>query len=234
MRNNCKIDEDEHNSKIEYIISKIDNDEYKEWLIDRLRYSNEPSLSMRLKEIFKEVDFIISLNSGAVSYTHLETKNFTTASEILSVTQPALSKAISKLEEELDVKLFQREGRNIKITEYGDVFLKYAKGALSEVEKGKLKLKEMKNNSDTIISISSTACIGAIFIPFLISGFFNNNSKVKFNIDNQNTDEILKGIKNNHIDFGFISNISDLGKYLSLIHIYTYANVPRYKYFIDI
>ena len=71
-----------------------------------------------------------------------ETKNFTTASEILSVTQPALSKAISKLEEELDVKLFQREGRNIKITEYGDVFLKYAKGALSEVEKGKLKLDE--------------------------------------------------------------------------------------------
>ena len=46
-----------------------------------------------------------------------ETKNFTTASDILSVTQPALSKAISKLEEELDVKLFQREGRNIKITE---------------------------------------------------------------------------------------------------------------------
>lgn len=130
-----------------------------------------------------------------------ETKNFTTASDILSVTQPALSKAISKLEEELDVKLFQREGRNIKITEFGDVFLKYAKGALSEVEKGKLKLKEMKNNSDMIISISSTACIGATFIPFLISSFFNDNSKVKFNIDNQSTDEILKGIKNNHVDF---------------------------------
>ena len=81
-------------------------------------------------------------------------KNFTTASDILSVTQPALSKAISKLEEELDVKLFQKEGRNIKITEFGDVFLKYAKGALSEVEKGKFKLKEMKNNSDMIISIS--------------------------------------------------------------------------------
>ena len=145
-----------------------------------------------------------------------ETKNFTTASEILSVTQPALSKAISKLEEELDVKLFQREGRNIKITEYGDVFLKYAKGALSEVEKGKLKLKEMKNNSDMIISISSTACIGATFIPFFISSFFSDNSKVKFNIDNQNTDEILKGIKNNHIDFGFISNISDLGKYSNI------------------
>ena len=39
---------------------------------------------------------------------------------------------------------------------------------------------------------------------------------MKFNIDNQNTDEILKGIKNNHIDFGFISNISDLGKYSNI------------------
>ena len=75
-----------------------------------------------------------------------ETKNFTEASNILSVTQPALSKAISKLEEELDVKLFQREGRNIKITKFGEAFLKYAKEALNEIERGKLKLKEMKNN----------------------------------------------------------------------------------------
>ena len=85
-----------------------------------------------------------------------ETKNFTTASNILSVTQPALSKAISKLEEELEVELFQREGRNIKITEFGEVFLKYAKNALSEIEIGKFKLQDMKNNNDKIISISST------------------------------------------------------------------------------
>ena len=43
-----------------------------------------------------------------------QTNNFTTASNILSITQPTLSKAISKLEEELEVKLFEREGRNIK------------------------------------------------------------------------------------------------------------------------
>ena len=53
-----------------------------------------------------------------------QTNNFTTASNILSITQPALSKAISKLEEELEAKLFEREGRNIKITKYGETFLK--------------------------------------------------------------------------------------------------------------
>ena len=142
-----------------------------------------------------------------------ETKNFTTASNILSVTQPALSKAISKLEEELEVELFQREGRNIKITEFGEVFLKYAKNALSEIEIGKFKLQDMKNNNDKIISISSTYCIGATYIPFLISKFFNKNLNVKFNIDNQSTEEILKGLKKGNIDFGFISDIKDLDKY---------------------
>lgn len=145
-----------------------------------------------------------------------ETKNFTTASNILSVTQPALSKAISKLEEELDVELFGREGRNIKITEFGEVFLKYAKNALSEIEIGKFKLQDMKNNTDKIISISSTSCIGATYIPFLISSFFNQNLNVKFNIDNQSTDEILKGLKKGNIDFGFIGDIKGLDKYSEL------------------
>ena len=142
-----------------------------------------------------------------------ETKNFTTASNILSVSQPALSKAISKLEEELDVELFQRVGRNIKITEFGEVFLKYADSALSEIERGKLKLEDMKNNNDMIISISSTCCIGSTYIPFLISNFFNHNLKVKFNIDNQSTKEILKELRSGNIDFGFFSEIEDLDKY---------------------
>lgn len=145
-----------------------------------------------------------------------ETKNFTTASNILSVTQPALSKAISKLEEELEVELFQRVGRNIKITKFGEVFLKYSNNALNEIEMGKFKLQDMKNNNDKIISISSTYCIGSTYIPFLISNFFNKNLNVKFNIDNQSTEEILKGLKRGNIDFGFISDIKDLDKYSEL------------------
>ena len=69
-----------------------------------------------------------------------QTNNFTTASNILSITQPALSKAISKLEEELEVKLFEREGRNIKITKYGETFLKYVLMTSMNPEKSKWSL----------------------------------------------------------------------------------------------
>lgn len=63
MRTNCKIDQEDHKKKIDYIIDHIEKDEYKKWLNEKLKYSNEPSLSSRLKEIFKEVDFIVHLSS---------------------------------------------------------------------------------------------------------------------------------------------------------------------------
>lgn len=133
-----------------------------------------------------------------------QTKNFTTASNILSITQPALSKAISKLEEELDVQLFEREGRNIKITKYGEVFLKYAESALDYIEKGIEKIHDMKTNNDNIISIASTYCIGATFIPFLISNFINSHIQTRFNFNNQSTEEIFKDLKYERVDLGFL------------------------------
>ena len=142
-----------------------------------------------------------------------ETENFTTASNILLVTQPALSKAISKLEEELNVPLFEREGRNIKITKFGEVFLKYAESALNDIERGIEKIQDMKKNNDRVISVSSTYCIGATFMPFLISNFLNNNMQTKFNFNNQTTVEILKDLKYGKIDFGFFDNIDSISNY---------------------
>lgn len=142
-----------------------------------------------------------------------ETKNYTTASNRLSVTQPALSKAISKLEEELEVSLFEREGRNIKMTKFGEAFLKYADSALIEIERGKEKLQSMKQSNDKVITIASTYCIGATFIPFLISQFFHNNLEVKFNINNQSTEEILKNLKYGRVDFGFFDTLKEIEAY---------------------
>ena len=142
-----------------------------------------------------------------------QTKNFTTASNILSITQPALSKAISKLEEELDVQLFEREGRNIKITKYGEVFLKYAESTLNDIEKGIEKIHDMKTNNDNIISIASTYCIGATFIPFLISNFINSHIQTRFNFNNQSTEEIFKDLKYERVDLGFFDSIEKIDKY---------------------
>lgn len=142
-----------------------------------------------------------------------KTKNFTSAANMLSVTQPALSKAISKLEKELETPLFQREGRNIKITKSGEVFLKYAELALFNIDKGIEELKDIKRNNEKNISISSTECIGATFIPFILSNFLNIKSDIKFQFNNSYKEEILQDLKYGKTDLGFFDDIEDIDNY---------------------
>lgn len=142
-----------------------------------------------------------------------KTKNFTTASNILSVTQPALSKAISKLEEELDVPLFEKNGRNIEITRFGEVFLNYAKLALNDIEKGIEELKYMKDDKEKNISLSYTECIGTSFVPFIISSFLEIHSDIKFKFNNTSIENIFDDLKIGKTDLGFFDDNSSIEKY---------------------
>src|SRR5690606_7036629 len=63
-----------------------------------------------------------------VTLAHLE--HYTKAAEILCITQPSLSYAITSLENELGVKLFEKDGRNVSLTKYGSTFLIDVKHAL--------------------------------------------------------------------------------------------------------
>lgn len=135
--------------------------------------------------------------------TIAETENFTTSAKLLSITQPALSKAISKLEDELKVPLFEKKGRNIKITRFGKTFLIYANRALTEIDKGINELKEMISEDRGTISISSTPRIGVYFMNFFISDFLNNNPDTKFQFNQQSVDSIVENLKIGKIDIGF-------------------------------
>lgn len=145
-----------------------------------------------------------------------ETKNFTTAAALVSVTQPALSKAISKLEAELNVPLFERNGRTVNLTSFGEAFLKHANIALSEVEKGIRELQAMANPDKGIISIASTYCIGTYFMPFIISGFLNSCPSTKFQFNHESTPEILNDLKDGKIDLGFYDSIDDIHKHTEI------------------
>ncbi|KGJ49755.1 LysR family transcriptional regulator [Clostridium sp. NCR] len=132
-----------------------------------------------------------------------ETENFTKASKELSVTQPALSKAISKLEEELKVSLFEKKGRNIKLTEYGEVFLTYSNKALIEIENGIKTIGNMLTEKNETIFISSTPRIGGYFMHLIISDFLNEYPNVKFQFNQQLAQEVINDLSMGNIDIGF-------------------------------
>ncbi|MEE0473273.1 MAG: LysR family transcriptional regulator [Holdemanella biformis] len=68
-----------------------------------------------------------------------ETEHYTQAANMLNITQPSLSHAISQLEDELNCYLFEKQGRNIRLTRYGKIFYEYVKKGLSEIELGQKK-----------------------------------------------------------------------------------------------
>ncbi len=138
--------------------------------------------------------------------TVAETENFTKASKLLLVTQPALSKSIAKLEEELKVPLFEKSGRNVKLTRFGKIFLVHAERALVEIEKGIKELDEMVSDTTGTVSISSTSRVGAYFMNFIISDFLNDNPNAKFQFNQQSVTEIIEDLKKGKIDIGFYDN----------------------------
>lgn len=78
-----------------------------------------------------------------VKFRHLQTfvevarqKSVMKAAELLHVSQPAVTKTIRELEEVLGVEVFERDGRGIKITRYGEVFLRHAGAALTALRQG--------------------------------------------------------------------------------------------------
>ena len=73
-----------------------------------------------------------------------EVLHYTRASRLLYISQPSLSYAISKLEQELGVPLFKKNGKKVTLTKYGEEFLPYAKRALAELSEGTERLREMK------------------------------------------------------------------------------------------
>lgn len=135
--------------------------------------------------------------------TIAETENFTIASQKLAVSQPALSKAIAKLEEELEVPLFKKEGRNIKLTSFGNIFLNHISKALEEIEKGIKELKKITDADTGTISISSTSNVGTYFMPLVISVFLNNNPNAKFQFNYQSRVDMLMDLKNSNIELCF-------------------------------
>lgn len=84
-------------------------------------------------------------------YEHL-----TMVAENMFVSPSAVSSSISRLEDELGVQLFDRVGRNIKLNRYGQEYLIHVKKSLAELSDGEKKLQDMKEASDTVLTLAAT------------------------------------------------------------------------------
>ena len=140
-----------------------------------------------------------------VTLAHME--HFTKAAEELDITQPSLSHAMTTLEQELGTKLFQKQGRGVSLTKYGQIFLKYAEESLRILDMGVRKTKEMTGQTGGVIDLAYIYTLGSEFVPRLVGDFLRAHEElsIRFHFTVGNTSEILAGLKDEKYDVAFCS-----------------------------
>jgi len=109
-------------------------------------------------------------------------KHFTKAALEQRISQPALSRSIKKLEEELGVPLFIRKTKSIRLTKYGEQFLIKAKQARLALDEGVQQIRESINPNAGEISVSFLHTLGSRLMPQLIAGFKKKYPNVAFRL----------------------------------------------------
>ena len=104
-------------------------------------------------------------------------EHYTKAAKQLSITQPSLSHAIGMLEQELGTYLFEKQGRNVVLTKYGKVFLKYAEESLRVLDTGIKKTRSMTSETSGEIDIGYIYTQGSEFIRSWLKIFWTRTKK---------------------------------------------------------
>ncbi len=126
------------------------------------------------------------------------------AAEQLMVAQPALSKSIRNLEEELQLTLFDRSDKSISLTPEGRIFLKHARSILEKVDNAKREMDELRGLERGKIHLGMPSMFGSIYFPQIIKEFKKLYPKLHISVVEEGTYQIRKMIENKEVDLGFI------------------------------
>ncbi|WP_046176124.1 LysR family transcriptional regulator [Domibacillus indicus] len=131
-----------------------------------------------------------------------ETENFRQASEELYITQPAVTKHIKRLEEELDIQLFERTGKAVKLTEAGLSFLPHAKEMARSFESNMSAFNAWKQGYTRKLSIACAPQIASSFLPKLLKRFIEKFPNIDVHVDIARSYDIGEKVSSGLVDIG--------------------------------
>ena len=134
-----------------------------------------------------------------------ETNSITRAAEELLITQPAVSKQMKALEEELGERLFDRIGKKIYLTRTGEVLYSHTDRILRSVEEAKIAVRDMSAECSGELIIGTSDHISIHRLPGVLKSFINGFPKVDLKLRCHRSETILDLVNRNLVDLGVIT-----------------------------
>lgn len=136
--------------------------------------------------------------------TVAETKSFSKASEIIRLTQPAVSLLIQAIEETYETKLFDRSSNTVTLTPAGEMLYKYAKEILNLYATAEKDIGGIIGFVKGSFSVGASSTIGNYLLPGVIADFRKTHPKIKVHLLVGNTKRVVELLNAGSIDIGLI------------------------------
>jgi DNA-binding transcriptional LysR family regulator len=132
-------------------------------------------------------------------------QHVTRSAEALSISQSALSRSIARLEDDIGVPLFDRQGRSIRLNQYGQIFLKRVENIMKEFYEGKQEIQDLLEPESGTISLGFLHTLSTNLIPDLISCFRIAYPKINFQLGQGPSHVLLEQLKSGEMDLCLIA-----------------------------
>ena len=132
-----------------------------------------------------------------------ETLNFRKAADLLHISQPSLSAAIRKLEEELDVTLLYRDNKQVMLTREGATLYKETQEILKMIASVEDRMQDMKWEEKRKLKLAFPSTSGAWLWPELLEDFQEQNPHIEMHIFDMSSYDVLNGIQNDELEIGY-------------------------------
>jgi LysR family transcriptional regulator, cyn operon transcriptional activator len=152
---------------------------------------------MKNNSILRHIRYLLVLD---------EYRNFTRAADALHVSQPALSQKIKQLEDDLGVQLFDRSGRVVRLTDFGETYLSYARRAFRDLETAQRALQDVQDLSLGRLRIAFTPTFAEYLVAPTIGQFHTQYPGIEIELMEMSLDEVENALLNDKADvaFGFV------------------------------
>ena len=149
-----------------------------------------------------------NLSQYKIFYEVAKAGNISKAAKELYISQPAISKAISKLEDSLKVSLFTRSSRGVHLTPEGELLFAHVHTAFQALDLGEQELKRIQefNIGHLRIGVSNTLC-KYILLPYL-KNFIEQYPHIKITIEGQATAKTISMLEQHTLDVGLVAEPS--------------------------
>ncbi|MCH7323969.1 LysR family transcriptional regulator [Solibacillus sp. MA9] len=127
-------------------------------------------------------------------------EHMTRAAEVLAISQPALSKSIASIEQQLGVPLFNREGRSIYLNRFGELFLQSVEIILEEYERIREEFEDIIKPGSGEVSFGFIHTLGMEIVPELIAATTKQFPNMQFSLTQATSLNLLKRLEEGAID----------------------------------